>query len=863
MRFVGLHLFYREFGAPVLPDRRATDRPRRHRRRKSSVLGSSSKRGSTKEVRIDQEGKEKGMKEKEEKEIKEKKDARERKDFKNVKDADEEKNVKEEVKKMINQFHEEGRDEVKKESTSHAPNSQIGLPITKNKLRNYSVIPRLFRPNPDSQKSKSSAVLSGGNTTPSGYTQALPQGDNEAPPKSPSNQSLQNSHGSSDHLTTLAPTNRSLPSVGHLPLQVKRQNWAADVRPQGDVPPSFQSVVEHQKSYEDNDESYLVDAGRDGTRSKRRKTSNFNNTKKFCDRTMDPSDFASVISDHFQFCPIHGVLTSIGDPRADVTNTIGASIRCSCTPSSDPIRTSNEKTASWIHSLISQLRGIRREEEREESSIDSSNMREGSSQSPVSSDIPPRERKEDSRRKGVWLGFGRPLPFGVSRPSRHPTMYRFIRRGADNNDNGDCPVFDTSVEHAVKGSVAPADIQRPSVITFSESLEGISNSNSLILDNERIDRLTGEAIRPELFRHETQTRQSFSQQPSSDDSPYLSPQVPRYVKNNCRMEAILGHSTISPRLLHSASLTSTEEVVNKPSRVLSLKSAESISPQASVRKRVRRPKNNFKTAFSEWRKRPPVPPTKSDMDILPPNDKALRMTPQDGIEMHIFYKKWELRALAKYDLSQVHWKSVELSFIPHHPPVGPPKKKTEGEAEGEPSENSDSDSFLGHVTPVFDGSVIYGPLHIVFTAAALQAFWGFIKFLDLWFVFIRGVARNIRQDPVPELVDPYFELWKKKISGGTLTEDEVKGIENIEYQLPLYAMLGTRERAETSVYGSLGLAGLARQIRDGVGTVCGGMAKMFGVQEGRGECCKPEVRPDLDELRFNDEAGVKNGRGIY
>lgn len=311
--------------------------------------------------------------------------------------------------------------------------------------------------------------------------------------------------------------------------------------------------------------------------------------------------------------------------------------------------------------------------------------------------------------------------------------------------------------------------------------------------------------------------------------------------------------------------------INPISVEMDLNEERRVTAPASTRRRVRRARSSRMPSFRLWKLKQGNKRTgtvKRGKDALPPNDKAFRITPQDGIEMHILSKRWDIRALTAYDLSQIHWKSVELSFIPHHlTPKSPSRETEKEESEGRRigTEKSTSaaarDAPLGHVTPVFDGSVYYGPLHLSFTGAALEALWGCIKFLDLWFAFIRGVSRNIRQDPVPALVDPYFKLWKQKISGIKLQDEELEKIFELEYQLPLYALLETREKAEIAVYGSMGLVGLARHIRGTMTSTLKNLGNMFGKRTNVG-CCESGITKETDE--FHVERGTdERGKPIF
>lgn len=214
--------------------------------------------------------------------------------------------------------------------------------------------------------------------------------------------------------------------------------------------------------------------------------------------------------------------------------------------------------------------------------------------------------------------------------------------------------------------------------------------------------------------------------------------------------------------------------------------------------------------------------------VADPNDRGFRITSFNGIEMHILMKKWSIRALQRLDLTKESLKYVQLSFIPHSPPPpSPEKRRTSRETKHEGASQSPTAhqkqglcSPLGVPAPVFNGSCNYGPLAVTFTEAAFEAFFNFVKFLDLWFVFLRGVAQPTRCIPTRALRQRYMELWKLRTASNALLPEELAEIETLETMLPLYAILSARETVEASIWSNLGIAGFARHITGRVQGVC-------------------------------------------
>lgn len=149
-------------------------------------------------------------------------------------------------------------------------------------------------------------------------------------------------------------------------------------------------------------EDYDEDYEKDYERVKRRRISNkstvSNRAASFLPRrkrrrdpqqkkeiSMDPSEIASLLSSHLDDEP----------------------------PKTDPIKTSDEKIVSWLQSLLEQLRGIRNKSEA------NSNVSGPLDSTPP--DVPPNSlinKPWRKSRRGSWHGFTRPLTSGVTRPSR-------------------------------------------------------------------------------------------------------------------------------------------------------------------------------------------------------------------------------------------------------------------------------------------------------------------------------------------------------------------------------------------------------------------------------------------------------------
>eukprot|EP01071_Lankesteria_metandrocarpae_P001008 Lankesteria_metandrocarpae@DN1193_c0_g1_i1.p1 len=55
-------------------------------------------------------------------------------------------------------------------------------------------------------------------------------------------------------------------------------------------------------------------------------------------------------------------------------------------------------------------------------------------------------------------------------------------------------------------------------------------------------------------------------------------------------------------------------------------------------------------------------------NIYPKNSKAFCLTPPGGMEMHILFKRWEVKALASnLPVTKENWKEIQITFLPHNP----------------------------------------------------------------------------------------------------------------------------------------------------------------------------------------------------
>ncbi|KAL8449095.1 hypothetical protein Emag_003766 [Eimeria magna] len=173
-------------------------------------------------------------------------------------------------------------------------------------------------------------------------------------------------------------------------------------------------------------------------------------------------------------------------------------------------------------------------------------------------------------------------------------------------------------------------------------------------------------------------------------------------------------------------------------------------------------------------------------DLLDDNTHAFRITPKNGIEMQILFKKWELRALgSSLAVNKQSWKSVELSFLHHDPTLYSPHPGAAASSKQQQEEKEHREA-VSVPPPLFDGSMEHKPLQLTFTSAAVAALFNFVKLIDTWFVFMKGAARPIRPERLGSLQWATGETAETRIDGvggadGGPTDKERLLLEDIAY----------------------------------------------------------------------------------
>ncbi|OEH74298.1 hypothetical protein cyc_03597 [Cyclospora cayetanensis] len=217
-------------------------------------------------------------------------------------------------------------------------------------------------------------------------------------------------------------------------------------------------------------------------------------------------------------------------------------------------------------------------------------------------------------------------------------------------------------------------------------------------------------------------------------------------------------------------------------------------------------------------------------DLLEENTHAFRVTPKAGIEMHILFKKWELRALgSNLAANRQSWKTVELSFLNHNASLYSPLPAADGSTEQQSNHQEASpQQARAPPPPLFDGSMDHKPLQLTFTSAAVAALFNFIKLLDVWFIFLKGSGRLTRVVAREEECATYVEMWKRRLTAKAEMREVVdRFIDDFEYSTPLYLILKLRQLAEDNL-----------TWRDGVSAAVL-QKQIFG--RFTGSCCGPDA----------------------
>eukprot|EP01053_Blabericola_migrator_P003383 Blabericola_migrator_1__3382@NODE_19_length_22812_cov_29_182765_g16_i0_p1_GENE_NODE_19_length_22812_cov_29_182765_g16_i0NODE_19_length_22812_cov_29_182765_g16_i0_p1_ORF_typecomplete_len5081_score723_24VPS13/PF16908_5/0_56VPS13/PF16908_5/50VPS13/PF16908_5/1_6e03Chorein_N/PF12624_7/0_042SHRBD/PF06650_12/1_8e04SHRBD/PF06650_12/6_4e02SHRBD/PF06650_12/0_018_NODE_19_length_22812_cov_29_182765_g16_i0735822600 len=147
-----------------------------------------------------------------------------------------------------------------------------------------------------------------------------------------------------------------------------------------------------------------------------------------------------------------------------------------------------------------------------------------------------------------------------------------------------------------------------------------------------------------------------------------------------------------------------------------------------------------------------------DPDLLDDNSHVLRVTPPEGMEMHVFFKKWELRALSVYDLSSEASKETTLSFVKHDP------------------------VRAALNLPPIENTIEVPELTLTLSSSAFNALFSFVRHLEMFSTFVKGSGARHRQILTSNDARLYYNLVLKALDSTEKqvrlnTEDELKKFE--------------------------------------------------------------------------------------
>jgi hypothetical protein len=174
------------------------------------------------------------------------------------------------------------------------------------------------------------------------------------------------------------------------------------------------------------------------------------------------------------------------------------------------------------------------------------------------------------------------------------------------------------------------------------------------------------------------------------------------------------------------------------------------------------------------------------------NKYGFRITPYQGIEMHVLLKIWNVSNMQRQSLTDTILRTISIYFIAHKPENFLCTQETS--MSDTPTKN------LRKETVWPDAEYLNLPLVITFTEAALEAFLNSLKFIQLWQQFMKGVIFRYEKVPTESICKRYIELWYKFINDEEFDASTKKQLDMIEKELPLYCISALREQAETFKY---------------------------------------------------------------
>ncbi|ANQ08712.1 Uncharacterized protein PCOAH_00029380 [Plasmodium coatneyi] len=233
---------------------------------------------------------------------------------------------------------------------------------------------------------------------------------------------------------------------------------------------------------------------------------------------------------------------------------------------------------------------------------------------------------------------------------------------------------------------------------------------------------------------------------------------------------------------------------------------------------------------------------------IPKHDLGFRITAKDGLDMHVVFKKYDMKALNELKNDLKCFKNVELSFVKHmqenieddfynNVKIEEEEEHVKGTCycynygnsnlthlnndaffiSNNPDGYESNDhlcnselrnydeimerSFKNDYPPIFSDISAFESLNVFFTASALDSFYNFIKYIEFWFLYKGGCNKIFNIIPSIENCIKYSELRKLRNEKNYVydrgTEDF---LEMFEASCPIHLLTKLRILSDECIY---------------------------------------------------------------
>ncbi|EUD68346.1 hypothetical protein C922_01366 [Plasmodium inui San Antonio 1] len=233
---------------------------------------------------------------------------------------------------------------------------------------------------------------------------------------------------------------------------------------------------------------------------------------------------------------------------------------------------------------------------------------------------------------------------------------------------------------------------------------------------------------------------------------------------------------------------------------------------------------------------------------IPKHDLGFRITAKDGLDMHVVFKKYDMKALSELKNDLKCFKNVELSFVKHiqdnveddcchnvkieaeeehvkktwycynhgssnlaHPnnnsffisndPNGNEPNNDLCNSELKNCDEIMERSFKNDYPPLFSDISAFETLNVFFTAPALDSLFNFIKYIEFWFLYKGGCCKIFNIIPSIENCIRYSELRKLRNEKNYVYDEGTEGfLERFEASCPIHLLTKLRILSDECIY---------------------------------------------------------------